>query len=299
MKRFIALLLAIVMVLPLFGCGKSEAAQKADELIDAIGTISLDSGTAIANAENAVAGLSDEELSELSGTKKLEAARNTYDALVIVDMIDNMGEITLDAKDTITEIREKYDAASDAVKAEVSNYSTFEAAEKKYTELAEARTAELCKEGEAAMANMRVKEDKVQKMTFYTPNHFPQYIDQRTYALCYVGTKNDSTWVRIVYDYCGEDWIFWEKLTFLIDDVQYYRYYDHFDILRENNNGKVWECIDFTADEEDIELFEAIANSEEAIIRFEGDHAYDLTVSQEDKAAIKDALAVYEYLRNQ
>lgn len=213
-------------------------------------------------------------------------------------MIDNMGEITLGAKDTITVIREKYDAVSDAAKAEVSNYSTFEAAEKKYTELAEARAAELCKEGEAAIANMRVEEDKVQKTTFYYPNAFPKYINERTFALCYVG-HSSNTWVRIRYDYYGEDWVFWEKLTFLIDDVQYYRHYDHFDIQRENDYGKVWEYIDFTADEEDIELFEAIANSEETIIRFEGDHRYDLTVSQEDKAAIKDALAVYEYLRNQ
>ena len=152
-------------------------------------------------------------------------------------------------------------------------------------------------EGEAALATMRVEEDKVQKMSFYYPVGFPEYIDTRTYALCYVGTSSTNTWVRIRYDYVGDDWVFWDHLTFLIDGQTYYRVYRYFDVERDNDHGDVWEYIDFTADDDDLELFAAIAASDETIIRFEGDaKRYDLTVSQQDKDAIRDALAAYAYL---
>ena len=165
------------------------------------------------------------------------------------------------------------------------------------TRRADAAAEKLRAEGEAALATMRVEEDKVQKMSFYYPVGFPEYIDTRTYALCYVGTSSTNTWVRIRYDYVGDDWVFWDHLTFLIDGQTYYRVYRYFDVERDNDHGDVWEYIDFTADDDDLELFAAIAASDETIIRFEGDaKRYDLTVSQQDKDAIRDALAAYAYL---
>ena len=41
MKKFLAILLALAMVLSLAACGKSEAAQAADDMIAAIGTVTL------------------------------------------------------------------------------------------------------------------------------------------------------------------------------------------------------------------------------------------------------------------
>ena len=90
MKRAVSVILALVMILSLTACGKSEATKAADAKIDAIGEVTLDSGTAIANAENAVKALSEEDLNALSGRSKLEKARDTYDALVLMDMIDNL-----------------------------------------------------------------------------------------------------------------------------------------------------------------------------------------------------------------
>ena len=141
----------------------------------------------------------------------------------------------------------------------------------------------------------------MRKTSFYYPSSFPEYINDRSYALCYVGDSESSTWVRIVYDYVGTDWVFWKELIFLVDGNTYTRTINYFDIEHDNSGGQVWEYIDFTADEDDLKLFAAIAASDEAIVRFEGDGGkrYDLTVSQEDKDSIRDVLAVYEYLRNQ
>ena len=147
---------------------------------------------------------------------------------------------------------------------------------------------------------MRVEEDKVQKMSFYYPVGFPEYIDTRTYALCYVGTSSTNTWVRIRYDYVGDDWVFWDHLTFLIDGQTYYRVYRYFDVERDNDHGDVWEYIDFTADDDDLELFAAIAASDETIIRFEGDAIQMLQgpafpVRQKDKGRLFAAFTQYQF----
>lgn len=300
MKKLSVLLLTLALMLLLVGCGKSEAVKSAEALIDAIGEVTLDSSSAILKAENAVAALSAEELDTLDGAETLQAARDSYDALVIVNLIDNMGEVTLSSKDTIQTIREKYDAASPEAQAAVTNYADFQDAEATYQALEEAAAEEMRAAGQEALGRMRIEEDKVRQAKFYYPNNFPRYINDKTYALCYVGKNTSSTWVRIVYDYVGSDWIFWDELYFQIDGAMYSRSISYFDIERDNQAYKVWEYIDFTAQSSDLELFAAIADSDEAIIRFQGDSGrYDLTVSQADKDAIRDALAAYEYLRSE
>ena len=48
--------------------------------------------------------------------------------------------------------------------------------------------------------------------------------------------------------------------------------------------------------EKDIEMLQAIADSEETIVRFQGDnYHYDLTISASDKKAIQSVLTAYEY----
>ena len=61
MKKYLLVLLALALMLSMTACGKSEAAQAADDLIAAIGTVTLDSAAAIEAAEDAVAALRDKE----------------------------------------------------------------------------------------------------------------------------------------------------------------------------------------------------------------------------------------------
>lgn len=298
MKRLTALILALVMILSLAACGekKSQAATDADGIIDAIGEVTLDSGATIEAAESAVSALSDEERETLTNLSVLTAAREQYDALVIVNDIDSLGEITLSSGTALEAVRAEYDAASEAVQSGVTNYSALEAAEAQYAQ----RLSELEDTAKDIISTMRIEEDKVQKMNFYYPAGFPKYIDTRPYVLCYVGTSDTNVWVRNLFDYTGDDWIFWDELTFLIDGEQYYRAYRHNDVHRDNAHGDVWEYMDYTADADDLALMQAIADSTETVVRFEGDdHRYDLTVSQEDKDAINEALLVYAYLKQQ
>lgn len=64
MKKFICLLLTLTLMLFLCSCGKNEAVKNVEDLISAIGTVSLDSSAAIASARAAF-----DDLTEADATK--------------------------------------------------------------------------------------------------------------------------------------------------------------------------------------------------------------------------------------
>ena len=146
---------------------------------------------------------------------------------------------------------------------------------------------------------MRMEEDMVRGMRFYYSKAQPIYADDRCFVLPYLGQQGDNTWLCAQYHYTEDDWIFFNKITFAVDDARYYKFANRSDLVRDNDNGYVWEFIN-TGDvsESEIEIFWAIANSTQTIVRFEGDeYYYDFTVSTEDKDAIREVLTAYEALK--
>ena len=79
MKKGISLVLALVMCLSLYACGKSKAATECENLINAIGEVSIDSKEAIEAAEKAYAALTSDEKDSISESAvALEDARSSY-----------------------------------------------------------------------------------------------------------------------------------------------------------------------------------------------------------------------------
>ena len=118
------------------------AAKAAEDLIDAIGEVTADSGDAITAAREAYDALTDTQKELVKNYEKLTAAEETYAALVdaaaakaVDDLIDAIGEVTVDSGDAITAAREAYDALTDAQKELVENYEKLLAAEELYKEL--------------------------------------------------------------------------------------------------------------------------------------------------------------------
>lgn len=79
MKRVIALCLAFSLCFFLFACGKSDAVIAAEEAIAAIGTVTIDSGDAIANAEKLYSILSDSEKQEVENRLILVEAQEAFE----------------------------------------------------------------------------------------------------------------------------------------------------------------------------------------------------------------------------
>ena len=90
------------------------------------------------------------------------------------------------------------------------------------------------------------------------------------------------------------------KITFAVDGNNTVKTFNYFgDIVRDNAYGDVWEYVN-TGDGNQYEnLFWTIVDSTTTIVRFEGDNYwYDLTVSQNDKDAIRSVLTAFDALRD-
>ena len=112
------------------------------EKINAIGTVTPDSGDAIAAARSAYDALTDAQKEQVTNADVLTAAEARYTDVVAIDgaekAIDAIGEVTLTSGDAIAAARAAYDALTDSQKAEVSNYDTLLAAEARLAELEDA-----------------------------------------------------------------------------------------------------------------------------------------------------------------
>lgn len=366
MKKYLVVIMAVLMALCLCACGKSEAVKAAEEKIAAIGEVTLDSEKRISAAEKAVEKLSDDELKQLDKAEELKKAREKYERLVeskaaVVDsLIVQIGEVTIESEEKIEAARQEYDAVPASVKSRVKGLTELESAEnmlimlraqrvdnlidqigevtlesadkinaaqqafnrlkknekaqvKNVSRLTRAREefAALQKQEKEAkraealklLENMRLDEDKVRHLKFYYPsiwrvNQNETWIaDKRCFILPYIGMDDHGgVWMRVVYNFTNDDWVFFKKITVAADEKRYYRSFEDYDIVRDVDGG-VREYIDIDG-VSDVEMLLAIANSKETIVRFEGEEfVYDFIVKEIDKRAIREVLLVYETFR--
>ena len=138
-KRALIVMLVLALILTLPGCGK---ADKVEEAIDAIGTVTLDDAEAIAYAEGLYNELTASEQGDVSNSAVLIAARKEYDRLVAaveycISSIEAIGEVTLQSGEAIATARDAFEAlrADDVADYASHMYPTLDKAEYDYNEL--------------------------------------------------------------------------------------------------------------------------------------------------------------------
>ena len=301
MKKIKLITLFMCIAMAIAGCGKSEEARTVDKQIDEIGEVTLQSSDKITAAEKAVEMLDSEHADQLDNLDDLKDARKKYEELVIADKvskvekkISEIGAVTLDSVDKVKEAETEYKKLPKEAKEKISNYEILENAVSQIGPLKEEKANQL-------ISSMRLEEDRVRSMKFYYPSAFRFYsngswaADQRCFVLPYLGMDKNSCWLRLICNYTGDDWVFFKGIIFAVDGTQYTRSYNYFDIVRDNESGDVWEYIDSEVTDSDVELLKKIANSNETIVRFQGDdYSHDFIVSAADKEAIKNVVTVYE-----
>ncbi len=108
-------------------------------LINAIGTVDENSGNSIASARLEYNKLLDIDssvtISNLETLTSAEEAYNSYAVTNVIKAINEIGEVTLDSKDKITNARSLYDALSTEQKTQVTNEEVLTNAEKAYSNL--------------------------------------------------------------------------------------------------------------------------------------------------------------------
>lgn len=184
----------------------------------------------------------------------------------------------------------------------ILNYYSDSAEISTITEKKEAAAAAITAAGEAALNQLKTTYDKIQRLTWYEHKNQPKYVDTTCFIYPYIGRTDDGyTWLRVKLNYTDAKtdagWIFFDHVIFSVDGENTTKYFNRSDIIRDNDT-EVWETADFEPDASEVLLLRSIANSEETIIRFEGDEYYvDHTVTEKEKTAISDVLTAYNFLK--
>ena len=123
-----------------------KAAKAVDDLIDAIGEVTLESEEAIAAARAAYEALTEAQKAEVKSYDKLTAAEarlaDLKAAKPVDDMIDAIGEVTLDSESAIAAARAAYEALTEAQQAEIKSYDKLTAAEARLADLKAAKAVD-------------------------------------------------------------------------------------------------------------------------------------------------------------
>lgn len=284
------------------------AAKRISQQISDIGTVTLESRADIEAARVAYDGCRDSIKEGVTNLDVLEEAERTIDRLEkekaekekkLVRSVENkiykIGTVTLGSNKKIKAARTAYDNLDSSLQDRVTNYNDLTKAEEKYKKLKKKQEkAKVKARVESLKSKMRRKYDKVEGISWYYPSNFPYYANTRSYVLPYIGKMKEGVWLRLVFRYTEDDWIFWNSLKIVVDGKTYTPYVPYSEIERDNGGGDVWEYWDCNPSSSDIKMLEAISKSKQTIVRFQGDnYRYDLYVSAADKKAIRDTLALY------
>ena len=181
----------------------------------------------------------------------------------------------------------------------VSEQSSLPAAEQTSEEQ---EAAEL----KAKLKKLRKNYDDVENITFYNCAHAP-YVRNKavyTYVLPYFYVVDgEVSQLKIVYDYCGRNWLFWNTAIYSVDGENLKVEFDDSELIRgtssalEDGSALVYEYTDTVATEKEIEFLQKIAESDKAVIRLKGrDRQHDLSVPKYRKKDIAEILDVYNSL---
>lgn len=131
---------------------------------------------------------------------------------------------------------------------------------------------------------------------WYTPKSAPQYTN-RNGIYCYFQTENGMpSNLRFRVQYYDDDWLFFSRIQFSIDDKAY-EYIPRNTETDSGNGGYIWEWFDESATNSDKELLYALANAKNAKMKFIGRQYYDIkTITQQQILDIKRTLELYNAL---
>lgn len=141
------------------------------------------------------------------------------------------------------------------------------------------------------LKDFRVNEDKFKEATFI---HYKRWGGD-TRFVPYISIKNNNLRLRLVTEYKGRDWIFMDKVQFIIDGEKYeYTVYPERDVQSQY----VYERDDQTGTDYIINLLYKIANSKNKVeIRMSGKGKYDSYIPDGTKGHLKKILNLYEKLK--
>ena len=145
------------------------------------------------------------------------------------------------------------------------------------------------------LKGFRVNEDKFQKSTFINPMG-PMSGIKDPLEIYLVIDEYGYLAQRLRIRYYGSDWVFMEKVLFLVDD-EVYEFYLKSKPRRDVSGGRVYETSDELMTPELYEILLKILHSTgDVSVRFEGDSFHDMKVSSQNMKRLKKSDDLYQKL---
>lgn len=151
----------------------------------------------------------------------------------------------------------------------------------------------------SATKGLVLNRDKMEKVSFYSTK---TRNSRATRIECYIGlSDNEMPFLRIRATYFGEDWIFFDSVKAMVDDLVIYgRKFQRADVVRHNSGGSVWETADYVVGDNELGALIAIARGKSSTVRFSGNEwRRDHEVTKNERRDIQRVLEVYAQLSDQ
>lgn len=152
-------------------------------------------------------------------------------------------------------------------------------------------------EYKANFLKLNKEKDEFEGITWYKTTSLKNS-NIRNKVHVYVGESEMNVWTRIYVCYSGDDWIFFDRVIFLVDGKPIELHFDQFNHKStEVVSGGVYEWVDVPGIDYDI-LLSKIIMADNVKIKLSGKYSNSWTLSKSEIANIKDAVKGYYYLKS-
>ncbi|KEJ91736.1 hypothetical protein JS73_09235 [Synergistes jonesii] len=159
----------------------------------------------------------------------------------------------------------------------------------------EAEERQLKYDANEARKKLRAQTDHVENIVWRHSKLTPKYISGNS-VFCYTGESEWQIWLRVVFGFSKDDWIFMEKIVLNIDGSIETIYVPYDERKTEViYGGSIKEWVDFLGEGDIYSYISRIANSKTTLVKFRGEkYSRSFTVTENQKNAIKQVLKYYE-----
>lgn len=141
----------------------------------------------------------------------------------------------------------------------------------------------------------KVKKDEFDPngKTWYEPKSAPQYTNRNGIYLYFAVQNGKVAALRFRIQYYSDDWLFFKKIQFSIDENAY-EYIPSNTETDCGNGGKIWEWFDEALTGSDKDLIYALVEAKSAKMKFIGRQYYDIkAITKNQITDMKRALELY------
>ncbi len=276
------------------------ACEKKYKYVETVKEQSILSGSSIKDKEAVIISAASDSIAYIEAFTKYCISQKVYNKMLKEGMADYLDvpitfrlynedgvDITNISFATRLEEEERISASIMAM-VDVVNCNPSEGAELAEVKVDSAKIEELL-----PFFNVNKDEFDPKGKTWYEPKSAPKYTNQNGIYLYFAAQEGKVMPLRFRVQYYADDWLFFNKIQFAIDDNAYEYIPSH----TEHDNGdggKIWEWFDEALTGSDKNLIYALTEAQSAKMKFIGRQYYDIkTITNSQVTDMKRTLELY------